>query len=248
MKCGFRGGLANKVAGFVFLALVFFAPFHSFALTLSEIRTQIRIRTNDTSTTRQRYSDTQLNNLVNETHRDVVNFTWIIRKSDDFELVSGTTYYSLPTDIIHIDRVTWRRRNLPETTFTELDSKSQFGDWAISAGPPQSYFQNPAEPDQIGIYPWPNSSVSTGTVVVFYAAQAATLSSDSDEPFNSEDRYVTWHDLLIYEPAYKIMLIEGETDKAGEYKAYFETRLRNMMEKLGLKNNYIPGASGPNPR
>lgn len=239
--------LKKTLAAVLFLAAVSF-PCDLFALTLSEIRTQIRIRIKDVNSSRQRYTDAQLTAFINETHRDVVNFSWVIKKNDDFELVSGTTYYSLPTDIIHINRVTWRRKNIPEETLVSLDSKSNFGDWRISAGPPQAYFQDETMPDMIGFYPFPNNSASTGTVVVNYVAQANELSSDSDEPYNGDDRYQNWSDILIYEPAYKIMLIEGDTAKAGEYKAYAETRLRNMMEKLGLKNNYIPGMSGPNPR
>jgi hypothetical protein len=239
--------LKKTLAALLFLAAVSF-PSDSFCLTLSELRTQIRIRILDTNSSRQRYTDAQLNALINETHRDVTNFSWVVRKSDDFELSAGTTFYSVQADLLHIDRVTWRRRNIPEATFTSLDSAAEFGDWGLAAGPPQSYFQDPSQPDMIGFYPWPNNSSSTGTVVVYYAAQANSLSSDSDEPFSGEDRYQTWADILIYEPSYKIMLIEGEDTKAGEYKAYSETRLRNMMEKLGLRQNYIPGVAGPNPR
>jgi len=244
VKC--KEGFLLKKIGFALLALLLLSPAHS--LTLSTIRTEVRVRIKDANASRQRYTDAQLNSIINQTQRDVVNFTWIIRKNTSIELVSGTTYYTLPTDIIHIDRVTWRRRNVPEQTLQSLDSTAQFGDWQIAGGPPQSYFQDPTQSTKIGIQPWPNSSSSTGTVVVNYVSQATDLSSDSDVPFNAETRYYPWHDLLIYEPAYKIMLIEGEYQRAAEYRSYFETRLKSMMDNLGRKDNYIPGFSGPNPR
>lgn len=244
MKC-IRGFFFKKI-GLALLALLFFSPLH--ALTLAQIRTEVRVRIKDSNSSRQRYTDAQLNNMINQTQRDVVNFTWVIHKNTSITLIIGTTYYTLPTDIIGIERVAWKRQNIPEQTLQGLDSKVNFGDWGIAAGPPQAYFQDPTQSTTIGIYPWPSNSSSTGTIVVNYSSQATDLSSDSDVPFNAEARYYQYHDLLIYEPAYKVMLIEGQAVKAGEYKAYFETRLKIMSDNLGRKDNYLPSAAGPNPR
>jgi hypothetical protein len=244
VKC--TKGFPLKLAALALLALAFLSPLH--ALTLSEIRTEVRLRVRDSNSSRQRFTDAQLNALINQTHRDVINFSNVIRKQDDFELVSGTTYYLLPTDLIQIERVTWRRRNISEQTLQSLDSQANFGDWQIASGPPKSYFQDPSQPGYIGFQPWPLGSTSTGTVVVFYSAQGAELSADADEPFNGDDRFQEWGDLLIYEPAYKISVIDGLIQEAAEYKTLYETRLRSMMEKIGLKGNYLPGFSGPNPR
>lgn len=214
------------------------------ALTLAQIRTELRVRIKDVGTagTRQTYSDSQLDNVINEAHRDVVNITWVIKKNTEFELVSGTTYYSLPTDIIAIQRVTRVKKVLKETTLEQRDAETT--GWESSGGPPSAYFQDPSEPDMIGLYPWPNSSASTGTVKVHYFAQANTLSVDSDEPFNGEDRYQTYADLLILYAAHKIFLIQGQFDKSNQYKQEYETRIIVMRERVGSKPNYNPGFSG----
>lgn len=225
------------------LIIALFSAGASNALTLSTIRTEIRIRIKDSDSTRQRYTDAQLNNIINQTQRDVVNVSWIIKKSTAISLVTNTTYYAIPTDLIAIHRLMFRNYNLPETTLQELDSKSEFGKWPEQAGIPTAYFQDPARPSSIGISPWPNNLSSTGTINMIYYSQGTDLSSDSDVPFNSDTRYYPYHDLLIYEPCYKIMLIEGENDKAGEYKSYYESRLQILLAAIGNKPNFLPGFS-----
>ena len=214
------------------------------ALTLSELRTEIRVRVKDVGTagTRQTYSDTQLNAMINEAHRDIVNITWVIKKNTEIELVSGTTYYSLPTDIIAIQRVTRAKKVLKETTLEQRDAETT--GWETAGGAPSAYFQDPSEPDMIGFYPWPNTSASTGTIKVHYFAQANLLSVDGDEPYNAEDRYQSYSDLIIYYVAYRVFLIQGQFDKANLYKQEYETRIIVMRERVGSKPNYNPGLSG----
>lgn len=226
------------------LVLVLLGITHAYALTLSDIKTEIRIRIKDTDATRRRYSDTQLLNLVNQTQKDVVNLSWIVKKSTSVTLVSGTTYYSLPSDTIAIHRMTFNYRNLPETTLQELDSRFNGGTWATTPGLADRYFQDPSQPSTFGVYPWPNNSSSTGTVRIIYYAQGTDLSSDSDQPFNGDARYVPYHDLLIYEPCYKVFLIEGETAKSEAYRSYYESRIQILLGTVGNKPNYLPGFTG----
>lgn len=214
------------------------------ALTLSEIRTEIRVLIKDTDATRRRYTDGQLNSLVNQAHRDVVNHTWMIKKNTEIELTAGATHYSLATDTIQIQRVTWKFRNLKETSLEQLDSRFSYGDWYSSGGSPDSYYQDPARPDQLSIYPWPNSSSSTGTVRINYFAEAPTLSADSDTPFNADSRHETYHDLLINWPAYKVYLVEGDINKAASYKALYDEKLTLAVQQIGSNPNYKPSFGG----
>lgn len=227
----------------VFLGLLLL-PSISFSSTLSELRTEIRLLIKDPSATRQRYTNSQINTFINEAQRDVVNNTWCISKNTSITLVSGTTYYSLPTDLIAIQRVTREYRNLPETALIKLDSDFTNGAWANSGGTPTNYFQDSSQTDKIGFYPWPNGSSSTGTVRLIYYTQASDLSSDSDEPFLGLDRFVPYHDLLIYFVAYRVYLLEGEIEKASSYRQEYESRLAIMGTRVGSKINYIPSFSG----
>lgn len=215
----------------------------SSALTLSEIRDQIRLRIKDSNTSRQRYTDTQLNTLINEAHRDVVNATWVILNSTSITLVSGTTYYSLPSDTIDIARVTFDYVPLKETTFQDRDAQTP-GSWETSGGRPSRYYQDPTQPGYIGFQPFPNSVTSTGTIRIQYYAQANDLSDDTDEPFNGDNRYVPYHDLLVFFPCYKIFLLENEIPKAQAYAQEYESRVILMRDRVRSKPNYFPGFSG----
>lgn len=230
------------------LAFVFLSGLSLHALTLDQIRTEVRIRIKDSNTSRQRYTDTQLTNLINESQRDAINFSALIHKQTSITLVVGTTYYTLPTDVMMIERVTFKNKNLPEQTLTALDSAANYGAWEQTSGTASNYFQDPTQSTKLGIYPFPATAASTGTVKVMYQSQGTDLSSASDVPFNSETRFYPYHDLLIYEPCYKIFLIEGEYQKATEYRGYYELRLKQMIDYLGSRLNYKPGFSGPSPR
>lgn len=216
------------------------------ALTLSELRTQIRLHIKDvgTSSTRQTFTDTQLNSLINEAQRDVINATWAIQKQTSITLVSGTTYYAIPTDLMEITRVTFNDKNLKETTFAAEDAAASNAAWERTGGIPISYFQDSTQPGYIGMRPFPNSSSSTGTVKVMYIAFAADLSADGDIPFNTITRLYPFHDLLILFPCYKVFLIQGNQVKFQMYATQYESRLKMMSDKFGTKPNYTPGFSG----
>lgn len=228
----------------LFYVLFFFISVNASALTLSEIRTNARLLIKDSSSSRQRYTDAQLNKFINEGQKDVINNTWVITKSTTITLLNGTTYYSIPSDTLSVYRVTRERKNLPETSLQKLDGDSSNGSWASSGGTPISYFQDPSQTNKIGFYPWPNSSSSTGTVTFFYYAQGTDLSSDSDEPFNGEDRFTPYHDLLEYFVAYRVYVLEGEADKATLYRQEYENRLMLMAGRIGMRQNYLPSFSG----
>lgn len=232
--------MKNKILISVFLMLM---PSFSGALTLSQIRDQIRIRAKDTLPARQRYTNAQIDAMVNQTAQDVANISWIIKKSTDIELISGSTFYTLPTDLIEFHRVTFNNKNLPETSLQSLDARFNNGAWPNSGGIPSSYFQSPSMPNSIGVYPYPNSTSSTGTLSIMYFASPVTLSEDTDVPFNSLDRYSQFHDLLIYEPCYKIFLIEGDLESAASYKSYYEARLQILLGSVAQRPNYLPGFS-----
>jgi len=214
------------------------------ALTLAEIRTEIRVRIKDNNTTRQRYTDAQLLELINEAQRDAVNKTWVLNKSTDIPLVIGTTYYTVPTDNISLQRVTINNRRIPETSLIKLDSDSGSSAWANTYGLPQQYFQDPARTTQIGVYPWPNNSLSTGTLHIIYNCQAPDLVSDSDVPFNAELRWYPYHDTLIFYPAFRVYLIENEIERATASRQEYEAAILTMNARIGNRPDFNPSMAG----
>jgi len=216
------------------------------ALDLGTIRDEIRVRIKDVGTSgqRRRFTDVQLNSFINQTQRDIVNVTWAVKKSTDFLLVENTTFYTMPTDFITVERLVFENRNLEESSINGLDSRFNNADWRTTDGFPEVYFRDTQRPDEIGFYPFPDDSGnSTGTVVMGYFAIAPDLSSDTDEPFDAINRLQQYGDILVYEPVYKVFLIEGEPDKALEYRSYYEARLELMVSLEGQRPNFKPGFS-----
>lgn len=226
------------------LLLFLVLPLKAEALTLSDIRDQIRILIKDTDSSRRRYSDAQLLDFINEAQRDASSNSWIVQKSTSITLTTDTTYYSLPSDTIEITRVTRDYDLLEETTFDKEDSDADGSSWETEGGVPLEYFQDSTQPDKIGIRPWSSGTSSTGTARIHYIAQPVDLSSDSDVPFNSHNRYLPYHDILIYYVVTRIFMLEGETNKVTLYAQLYESRLQMMREKVGQKVNYSPGFSG----
>lgn len=226
--------------GFLFLA--YSAISH--ALNVSEIRNNIRIIIKDTDSSRRRYSDTQLLTMINEGQKDVSNSTWMVWKSTTITLVSGTTYYDIPTDVIEIARLTREYKVVEETTFDKLDSDAAGSAWELISGTPVEYFQDSTQPDKIGIKPFPATSASTGTLRMQYIAQPVDLSSDSDVPYNGYYRYYPYHDLITYYVVTRIFMLEGDVNKIGPYSQLYESRVQMVKDKVGSKLNYLPGFSG----
>lgn len=214
------------------------------ALNLGDIRTEVRLHIKDSNTSRQNYSDTQLNNIINQAHRDACNISWVVKKSTSLELVSGTTHYALPSDLYQIARVTFRNENLEEKSLAGLDGEFSDSDWETVGGYPEDYYQNPVLPGYISFYPYPNSSTSTGTIKINYIGMANLMSSDSDKPFNGDDRYQDFSDMLIWYTVASIFSIEGKVDRVQTYFNMYESRLALMIDKVGQKINYFPSFSG----
>lgn len=215
---------------------------------MAQIITEARVRIKDTSTTRQRYTDAQLTNIINEGQRDVVNNTWCIEKTLTFNTVAGTTYYALPTDYIVVNRITSNYLNTPETTLIQMDSLNGNTSWETQANRiPQAYFIDHSQPNNmdIGIYPYPQDNLSTTTIRMKYEAMVGDLVNPTDLAYSGEYHLQTYADLLTYYTAYRIYIIEGEADKATAYGQEYAARLKVMDANVGKKPNYNPSFSGP---
>lgn len=228
----------------ILLLLILFAPLFVHALSLSDIRNQIRLIIKDNDSSRRRYTDDNINFLINEGQRDVENLTWLLSKNTTITLVSGTTYYSLPTGVVEIARVDKDYQLLDEVSVDKLDSDNNGSKWQNQGGVPLKYFQDSTRIDSLGFYPYPSGTASTGTVHVYYVRKPTDLSADSDIPFESIDRYLSYNDLLVYYPCIRIFMIEGDVNKATFYSQIYETRIQALKEKAGSTPNFIPSFSG----
>lgn len=230
------------------------------ALTWSQIRTEIRVRIKDTSTVRQRYSDTLLLNLANEGQREINLSTRMLQQRTNTGMTAGTTYYAFTAisggnNVLDIVRLTLNWKILPQTTKTQLDSLNGGSTWELTSGQPTHYFIDSAQPLKYGFYPSPSTSfvASTPIVHIDMLVDVLPMSLDSDSPFTVFDlsgveavatRYKPYHDTVIYYVVYQLYLLEGETEKATAYSLIYQAKLKNMKETLNDFQNYNPGLSG----
>lgn len=241
----------------VFYALGLLAAAPAGAMTLAEIRTQIRRNLRDTSSdaTLQTYSDTVLLSYINEAQREVSNLTWAVQASTSISLVANTTFYDMPDNFLAPEQVTWTRSSSNVTQeikeITERRLKQTNTDFErMAAGPPTEYFTRHAtdggNPVEMGLVPAP-SSTSTGTLKIDYYAQPADLSGDSDTPFDGYLHLTPYHSSIVYHVTARLKVVEGEFDEAKAYNEMFGATVTQMKERFNSKPNYNPSAVGSGP-
>lgn len=212
------------------------------AATLSEIRADARSMITDAQGTRQRFSDSEINRWINEGQRITDTRTLCTYKAFVFDLVAGTTYYSLPSDFLQIRRVTRDNLSIIEMTPAGLDGRS--AEWEVSSGLPTYYFINFSSRTKIGFAPFPNVATDTATIKVEYNAYTPTLTSDSDVPFGGITELFPYHYSLIYYAAYKASIIDERYDKAKVFMESYNSISTLMKDTCLIRPNYLPNLIG----
>ena len=237
------------------LFVIFVWAFPAQALTLSEIKTQIRvaIRDNPADSSRRRYSDSLLLQFANEGQREVNNLTWACDTSQTYVLSPLTTYYALPTNLIAVHQVYFKDR---AGGLIELDEKLQrslydeFPSWDKSNGSPIYYWVSSSSgtsatasnPLQISYIPIPTRQ-STGTVTIWFYSQPSDLSSDSDIPFDAQAELLPYNMTLAYYVIARIKFIEARNDEAVTYQGIYQTAVAIMKDRIGRAPNVTAGVS-----
>lgn len=211
------------------------------ALTLSTVRDDCRVLVQDTGSSRNRFSNAQLLRFINEGQKDLVQWSKPIRKPYTFELVSGTTYYSTPSDFLSMERLTRSHQVLREESVKSLDKNLQ---WQTVGGLPIAYYLNHSSRSLIGFYPFPSSTSSTGTIRMEYNATAVDLSADADEPFNGIDELQPYGYLIAFYCGYRASMVDGQTAQAQAYYAEYRRGSDMLANDAFARPNYRPGATG----
>lgn len=216
----------------LFIVPLVIKPTAGYCLALSDIENQIRRNVRDVSSVSQRYSDTIIDAIINEAQRAVINETWAENSFSTTTLVSGSTYYTLPSTCIKVWRVTVDGASLPELDLKQLDADNGNTNWS-STGTATSYFYDPSSNTVIGLQPFPNSS---GSLLNIFCYKLPTdLSSDSDIPFDSDPRLYVYHDLLVYYASFRLLIIEDKVQEAQAYGALYTAGIQMMNLNVGNK-------------
>lgn len=213
----------------------------SHAITKATLLSDCRVLVKDGGSTRNRFTDAQLLRFLNEGQKDLVQYAKPIRKSYQFELVSGTTYYSAPSDFLTVIRLTRSYQVLVEQSIQSLDKQQQ---WQTVGGLPISYFVNHSSRSLIGFYPFPNTVSSTGTIRMEYTAQATDLSGDSDQPFNGIVELQPYGFYVALYCGYRASLVDSQTTQAQAFYAEYRRGSDMLSSDAFSRPNYRPGAVG----
>ena len=216
-------------------------PCTASAKPLSSIISSCRVLATDSSSARQRFDDSELTAFVNEGQKDCVTQIWPIRKASTFELIAGSTYYSTPSDFLHVLRVTRDYQVITEKSPSALDKVSN---WQEVGGLPINYYLSFSSRSLIGFYPFPDSTASTATIRMDYVALASDLSASSDEPYNAIVELQPYAQILEFYCAYRATLIDGAPDLAQAYYAEYQRGLKRMSEEATARPAYNPSLTG----
>lgn len=221
------------------------------ALTVSQIYSEVRryINDNPTSSDRYRYSDSTLNSFINNAQKEIVNATWLSQNTSSYVLSPGTTYYSLPSDMIAIAKVEFQDKRGNITELKESTLKKLYGenvDWKQNSGAPVEYYVSEANISSpslsnlnISYLPIPTLT-STGTVVLQYYNQVVDVSTGTNIPFDSKSHLVPYHNTIVYNVVAKIKLLEMKITESQYYEQLYGRELIMMRDRIHSKPNYNP--------
>ena len=233
----------------ILFSILYVVP--SYALNLSEIRTEIRRNIRDSDSANYRYSDATMNSLINQGQKEVVNLTWCTFKSTSYALTALTTYYTLPQDFLAARLVYFRNTQGNTINLSQLGEQSLYDknpSWdKTSIGSPVSYYvSNATNPvvssssslriSYIPIAP----ATSTGTVTVWYFNEVSDLISDSDIPFEGRRNLFSYHMAIVYYVTMRLMAIDGINDDVALYQGLYTSQIGIMKQRVFYSPNYNP--------
>jgi hypothetical protein len=231
-----------KGLAFAVLLLLPAAPSRA-SETLSQLITDARVLVLDAaSTTRQRFTDAQITEFLNQGQRQILGTSRCLSAASTFQLAPGTTFYPLPTNYTTISRVTVGTKYLPEMSPAGLDGRSR--GWEAASGYPTYYFVNFSTRGAIGFAPWPATSSDTDTVKVEYDISANDLVNASDIPYNGVNELQEYQHALAYYAAGMMAAVEGLNTQAQAYMGLYATIGQQMAKECTMRPNYLPSASG----
>lgn len=220
--------------------LLLILPQSLFALTLREIRTEVRTLMTVKGEMGTNLYNNYLTSIINEGQRQAVIENRPIIKSSQTLLSVGTTFYVLPSDFLQMSRVSLNYDVLDEVTPEALDKTDG---WQETGSLPTHYFINFATRTKIGMYPFPSSSSSTGTLRYDYFAMAQDLSADADVPFNGITEMAPYHYMLVYFTAARVAIMDGRDGLATYFLTEYRAGMERMKNEAKSRPSYRPGAS-----
>lgn len=219
-------------------------------LTASDVLTRARVYLRDQSTSpnRQQFPDATLLQFLSDGQREANAQNWLLQSSFTLTLVLGTTEYAAPNDFMAALRVWYQPPGsayikLDATSFDQLDAQS--AGWLNATGPPTRYYiDRSTNIVNLGFFPAPSVSNSTGPVIVYYVQQPLDVTSTSQIPFNGNLQMQPYVSALSYYVAYRGFQTVEEQELANAYLQYWINFLAIMRQGIYKTPDYNPGFVG----
>jgi hypothetical protein len=223
---------------------LFFISVSSLAqVTLSGLETEARTLALDgSSAARQRFTNSQIDTWLNEGQREAIIQTRCLRQSLIFNLVPGTTFYSLPSNYLAMERVTVGSKYIQELSPGGLDGRSR--GWESASGYPTYYWVNFSSPTLLGFAPWPATATDTDTVKAEFDIQTTDMVNSTDNPFRGVVKMNDYGHALAYYAAAIMSQIQGIQPRSDLFQKMYATTIAGMMKRCLERPNYLPSATG----
>lgn len=137
-----------------------------------------RVRFLISETTADRFTDDDIDALINQGNLDVANRTEYLLSTATLNTTASKRTYRLPSDCLRLKFIKLANKYLAPTSHRELDleyTREEDETWFTETGEPTHYYQE--KEDVIGLFPIPDDSY---TMRIWYVQKPDTLTDDTD--------------------------------------------------------------------
>ena len=221
------------------------------------VRARVYLRDQSTAANRQQFPDATLLQFLSDGMREANAQNWLFIASTTFTLSLGTTEYALPSDFMATMRVWYKPQGgtylkLNQTSMDQLDAQSV--GWVNAAGTPTAYYLDKSAPAinaiglplnyNLGFYPAPSTTASTGPVIVYYVQQSQDATSIGSVLFNGNLAYQPYASALAYYVAARGFQTVEETDLSDSYFKLWLAFLQLQHQGMAKSPDFSPGFQG----
>jgi len=207
------------------------------AITLGETETKARYLLRD-NVTPYRYSSALIYEMAREGQDDMVGRTWCLDNKIAVALTTGTTEYTIPSDVLSVYRVTIgtspaSAKYIEEKTLKQLDGKA---DWSgVLPSTPSCYFLSY---NRIGVNPPPAAAFNNAALTVYYAQKASSVTATTDNLLNNINIISPYAQAVAYYIASRCYGLDGEAEKEKWAWALYLDIVNTMQSQLLRRPNY----------
>lgn len=193
--------------------------------SLLQLRTSVRRYINETDSTNSHFTDSQLNDYLNQAVTFLGTQMEWPEQVDQASAVTNQALYQLPSDFIALVDAYFDNKKLVILERADLGQISPSWQNDPSSTPTVAYQFNR---DTIGLYPAPDSSQSAKIIQIQYLHLPATLSADTDIP----DLHTAFQMCLPFYAAFLCDYGLGNDKKADIHLAKYDQHRKALMSRL----------------